>query len=66
MNAINRITDSWLRATDNLIPPRIESPVDRAYVVFDQQPHGETTSEVIAYQEHSNPTHRFDGLRDFP
>jgi hypothetical protein len=34
-----------------------------ARVVFEQQPRGETTSEVIAYQEHSNPTHRFDGLR---
>src|SRR6516164_7319710 len=31
MTTINRITDSWLRATDNMIPPRIESPVDRAY-----------------------------------
>ena len=29
--AINRIVDSWLRTTDSLIPPRIESPVDRAY-----------------------------------
>jgi hypothetical protein len=28
---INRITDNWLQSTDNLIPPRIESPVDRAY-----------------------------------
>jgi hypothetical protein len=34
-----------------------------ANVLFDQQPHGETTSEVIAYQEHSNPKHRFDNLR---
>ena len=31
MTTVNRITDSWLRATDNLIPPRIESPLDRAY-----------------------------------
>jgi hypothetical protein len=31
MATINRITDSWLRTTDELIPPRIEAPVDRAY-----------------------------------
>jgi len=31
MTRVNRITESWLRATDNLIPPRLESPVDRAY-----------------------------------
>jgi len=35
-----------------------------ANVLFEQQPHGETTSEVIAYQEHSNPNHRFDDLRE--
>lgn len=28
---INRISDKWLQATDRLILPRIESPVDRAY-----------------------------------
>jgi hypothetical protein len=31
MTTVNRITNTWLRATDSLIPPRIESPVDRAY-----------------------------------
>jgi hypothetical protein len=33
-------------------------------IVLDQDPHGETTAEVIAYKEHSNRRHRFEALRD--
>jgi len=32
--------------------------------VMEKAWHGDTTGEIIAYQEHSNPNHRFDGLRD--
>jgi hypothetical protein len=28
-------------------------------IIFEKAPHGETTREIIAYQEHSNPDHRF-------
>ena len=32
-------------------------------IVMEKAWHGDTTGEIIAYQEHSNPNHRFDGLR---
>jgi hypothetical protein len=36
-----------------------------ASIRFESAPHGETTAEAIAYQEHSNPRHRFDLLKDW-
>lgn len=32
-------------------------------VLFEKAPHGEMTREIIAYQEHSNPDHRFTELQ---
>ena len=34
-----------------------------ASVVYEKEWHGDTTAEIIAYQEHSNPNHRFDPFR---
>ena len=36
-----------------------------ASIVFGRAPHGEITREIIGYQEHSNPRHRFDPLKDW-
>jgi hypothetical protein len=34
-----------------------------ASILHEKEWHGDTTAEIIAYQEHSNPNHRFDALR---
>ena len=58
--AMARLANEYFQKANKIVSIKYYT----ASILLSQEPHGETTSEVIAYQEHSNPKHRFVDLRE--
>jgi hypothetical protein len=58
--AMARLATDYFRQADKIVSIKYYT----ASVLYEKEWHGETTTEIIAYQEHSNPNHRFDAFRE--
>jgi hypothetical protein len=57
--AMSDLANNYLREAPKIVSIKYYT----ASVVYEKEWHGDKTAEVVAYQEHSNPNHRFDLFR---